>query len=93
MDIKYSNEFVDKLYYGDEMFESSENGIKDFFIEVDESYEEIIKGDLIDFLKNIGGLDKEIYINYVNGIEGYRIEPLIFKNQKEHITKYLVKIE
>lgn len=70
----------------------NENGIKDFFIQVDESYKDKIKGDLVDFLKNIDGLDKEIYINYVNGIEGYRVEPLIFINQKANISQYLVKI-
>ena len=51
-----------------------------------------IKGDLVGFLKNIDGLDKEIYINYVNGIEGYRVEPLIFMNQKANISQYLVTI-
>lgn len=70
----------------------NENGIKDFFIEVDESYKDKIKGDLVSFLKNIDGLDKEIYINYVNGIEGYRVEPLLFINQKTNISQYLVKI-
>ncbi|MDD6794595.1 MAG: Rne/Rng family ribonuclease [Clostridiaceae bacterium] len=85
--------YLEGLIYNDIHKYNSENGIKDFFIEIDDSYEEMVKGDLVEFLKNIGGLDKEIYINYVNGIEGYRIEPLIFKNQKEHITKYLIKIE
>ncbi|PRR82431.1 Rne/Rng family ribonuclease [Clostridium vincentii] len=70
----------------------NENGIKDFFIEVDESYKDKIKGDLVGFLKNIDGLDKEIYINYINGIEGYKVEPLIFINQKTNISQYLVKI-
>lgn len=71
----------------------SENGIHDFFIEIDESYKDEIKGDLVSFLKNIDGLDKMIYINYVTGIEGYRVEPLIFKNQKKNIEQYLIKID
>ncbi|MBE6051423.1 MAG: ribonuclease E/G [Clostridium sp.] len=71
----------------------NENGIKDFFIEIDESYRDEIKGDLISFLKNIDGLDKIIYINYVTGIEGYRVEPLIFQNQKKNIEQYLIKID
>lgn len=71
----------------------NENGIKDFFIEIDESYRDEIKGDLVSFLKNIDGLDKMIYMNYVTGIEGYRVEPLIFQNQKKNIEQYLIKIE
>lgn len=71
----------------------NENGINDFFIEVDETYMSNIKEDLVSFLRNIDGLDKEIYINYISGIEGYRVEPLIFKNQKKNIEQYLIKIE
>ncbi|WP_143315624.1 ribonuclease E/G [Clostridium sp. HBUAS56017] len=71
----------------------NENGINDFFIEVDETYKDNIREDIVSFLNNIDGLDKEIYINYVSGIEGYRIEPLIFKNQKKNIEQYLIKIE
>jgi len=72
---------------------SHENGINEFFIEIEESYMDKIKGDLVSFLKNIDGLDKEIYINYITGIEGYRIEPLIFQNQKKNIEKYLINLD
>lgn len=71
----------------------NENGINDFFIEVDETYMSKIKEDLVSFLRNIDGLDKEIYVNYISGIEGYRVEPLIFKNQKKNIEQYLIKLE
>lgn len=70
---------------------SKENSIKDFYIEVDKNYEENIKGDLVKFLKNIDGLDKEIYLNFVEDIEGYKVEPLIFSNQKENYQKYKIK--
>ena len=72
---------------------SHENGINEFFIEIEESYMDKIKGDLVSFLKNIDGLDKEIYINYITGIEGYRIEPLIFQNKKKNIEKYLINLD
>lgn len=71
---------------------NNENSINDFYIEIDENYSEKIKGDLFSFLNNIGGLNKEIYINYISGLDGYKIEPLIFKNQKENIAKFLVKL-
>lgn len=70
---------------------SNENSIKDFYIEIDKNYEENVKGDLFKFLKSIDGLDKEIYLNFVNDIEGYKVEPLIFSNQKENYQKYKIK--
>ena len=43
---------------------SRENSIKDFYIEIDKNYEHDITGDLFNFIKNIEGLDKEIYLNF-----------------------------
>lgn len=83
--------YLEGLIRNDIMRFSSENGIKDFFIEVNKNYEDIIKGDLLSFLKEIDGLDKKIYLNYVDEIEGYTIEPLIFKNQKTNVDKYLIR--
>ena len=55
------------------------------------NYEEDINQDIFKFLKNIEGIDKEIYLNFVYDIEGYRIEPLIFVSQKENYQKYKIK--
>ena len=70
---------------------SRENSIKDFYIEIDKNYEQDITGDLFNFIKNIEGLDKEIYLNFAYDIEGYKIEPLIFSNQKENYQHYKIK--
>ena len=70
---------------------SNENEINDFYIEVDKNYEEDITSDLFNFINNIDGLDKEIYLNFIEEIEGYRVEPLIFSNQKENYGKYKIK--
>ena len=92
-----SNGFLLKLSYIETLIRSevakcySENSIKDFYIEIDKNYEEDIKGDILSFIKSIDGLDKEIYINYVDNIEGYRVEPLIFQNQKENYQKFKIK--
>ena len=85
--------YLEGLIHNDIKRLNSENGIKDFLIELDENYKEKVNGDLVSFLRNIDGLDKEIYLNYVNGIEGYKIEPLIFKNQKTNLEKYLIKLD
>lgn len=69
----------------------NENSIEDFYIEVDKNYESDIREDLVKFLTNIEGLDKEIYLNFVYDIEGYSVEPLIFNKQKENYQKYKIK--
>ena len=65
--------------------------LKDFYIEIDKNYEQDITGDLFNFIKNIEGLDKEIYLNFAYDIQGYKIEPLIFSNQKENYQHYKIK--
>lgn len=69
----------------------NENTINDFYIEVDKNYEEEINGDLFNFINNIDGLDKEIYLNFIDNIDGYKVEPLIFSNQKQNYEKFKVK--
>ena len=92
-----SNGFLLKLSYIETLIRneiikcSNENSIKDFYVEIDKNYEENVKDDLFKFLKSIDGLDKEIYLNFVNDIEGYKVEPLIFTNQKENYQKYKIK--
>lgn len=84
--------YLEGLINNELMRYSNENGIKDFHIEVDDHYKAAIKGDLLSFLKNIDALDKGIYIDYINGMEGYRIEPILFKNQKKNLSKLLIKL-
>jgi ribonuclease G len=67
-----------------------ENSINCFHIQIDSVYKERIKEDIFDFIKQIDGLDKEIYLNYVDGIEGYKVEPLIFQGQKDNLKEYKV---
>lgn len=67
-----------------------ENSIKCFHIQIDSVYKDKIKEDIFNFIKQIDGLDKEIYLNYVDGIEGYKIEPLIFQGQKDNLKDYKV---
>ena len=92
-----SNGFLLKLSYIENLIRNeiikcyNENSISDFYIEVDKNYEEDIKVDLLKFLKNIDALDKEINLKFVNDIEGYRVKPLIFANQKENCQMYKIK--
>ena len=69
-----------------------ENSINCFHIQIDSVYKERIKEDIFDFIKQINGLDKEIYLNYVEGIEAYKTEPLIFQGQKDNLKDYKVTV-
>lgn len=64
-----------------------ENSIDAFKIEIDSVYKDRIKEDIFGFIREIDGLDNEIYLDYVDGIEGYRIEPLLFQTQKDNLEK------
>lgn len=82
--------YIENLINNEIIKGKKENSINSFYIELDKNYEAMIKEDVIGFLQNIDGLDKEIYVKYVDGMEGYKIEPIIFNSQKEHVTKYKI---
>ena len=83
--------YIEKLIRNEVIKAAEENSITAFYIELDKNYEDIVKGNEFEFLSNISSLDNEIYLNFVDGIEGYKIEPLIFNSQKENVKNYLVK--
>ena len=83
--------YIENLLKNQIIKSNIENSIDEFYIELDKNYEEVVSGDLFNFLRNIEGLDKEIYLNFVYGIEGYKIEPLIFQSQKENVKDFKIK--
>ena len=92
-----ANGYILKLSYLENLIKNEilrayrENSINDFYIELDESYKENVKEDLVGFLTRIDGLDKEIYLNFIDNLEGYKLEPLIFASQKENYQSYKIK--
>lgn len=70
---------------------SSLGQIKDFHIEIDKIYEKDIRENIFKFLDDIGGLDLNIYLQFKENSELYKVEPLIFKNQIENVKEYLIK--
>ena len=82
--------YIERLIKNEIIKAEEESSINSFYIELDRNYEEIVKEDKFSFIKNINAIEKEIYLNFVDGIEGYKVEPLIFNSQKENIKKYLV---
>lgn len=82
--------YIENLIRNNIIKSSEESSINSFYIELDRNYEEMVRGDIFGFLKHIHGLDKEIYLNFIDGIEGYKVEPLIFNNQKENLKIYKI---
>lgn len=68
-----------------------ENNIKDFHIVLNKIYEKDVKENIFKFLKEIDAIDLNIYLNFEEFDDFYKIESLIFKNQIENVKDYLVK--
>ena len=69
---------------------NKEQNIKDIYIEVDESYKDEITGNVIEFVGYIEALDKEIYMNFTNNGEIFKVEPLIFANQIRNLQMFKI---
>ena len=73
------------------LVKKNEEKFESFALKIDRK---VSKDELLskfNFIKNIEGLDKEIYLNFAYDIEGYKIEPLIFSNQKDNYQHYKIK--
>lgn len=84
--------YIENLIYEEILSYEEQNGINDFLIEIDEVYKEKIIQDITAFLINTGTIKKEVYIKYINNLDGYRIEPLIFENQKKNIQEFKIEL-
>jgi ribonuclease G len=68
---------------------SSGSNIGHIHITVNGIYEKDIKEDIIGFVRNIGALDKKIYLTIYNG-EAFKVEPLIFESQIQNLEPFRV---
>lgn len=82
--------YIENLIRNEILRVEGENAINDFYIELSEHYEKSVKGDIFTFLKEIEGITKNIYLNFVPGIDSFKVEPLLFKKQMENLEKYRV---
>ena len=58
-----------------------EQGLKDIYIEIDQSYQKDIIEDILEFVKQIGAIDSKIYVKYIPHLEKFKVESLVFANQ------------
>ena len=69
-----------------------ENSINSFHIEIDNIYKTRIQEDIFDFIKEIDAIGCEVYLNYADELDGYKIEPILFQNQKDNLKDYKIDI-
>jgi ribonuclease G len=68
----------------------SEDKIKDFYIEVNYNYEKAIRENILSFIRDSGGLSKNIYLNFTTTVDLFKVEPLIFSNQIQCVEKFKI---
>lgn len=69
---------------------NKEQNIKDIYIEIDEGYKDEIVGNILEFVGYIEALDKEVYMNFTNSGEVFKVEPLIFANQIRNLQMFKI---
>ena len=67
-----------------------EQGLKDIYIEIDQSYQKDIIEDILEFVKQIGAIDSKIYVKYIPHLEKFKVESLIFANQIRNLLTYKI---
>ncbi|MGK0466064.1 MAG: ribonuclease G [Clostridium sp.] len=67
-----------------------EQGLKDVYIEIDETYKKDIMDDILEFARLIGALDNSIYVNFIPHLENFKVESLIFANQIRNMQTYKI---
>ena len=63
---------------------SLQHNIKDFLINLSCEYEKDVKDDIYNFINDIDGFNKNIYVDYCRSWDIYKVEPLLFQKQVEN---------
>lgn len=73
--------YINKLIRNELKKIDNDYNISDIYIELDEKYKKDVLGDVIKFIKDIEGLRKKIYVNFISNLEYFKVEPLLFASQ------------
>jgi ribonuclease G len=63
---------------------------KNIYIELSKTYKEYILNDTNRFSQAIGCSNKSLYVNFVEDMDYFEIEPLIFPNHIENKQKFKI---
>lgn len=67
-----------------------ESKIKDIYIQMNESYKGFIEENIMEFIKDVGADEKNVYLKYTDEVEYFKIEPLVFASQIKKIENYKI---
>lgn len=73
--------YINKLIKNEIIRISKDYEIKDIYIEIDQVYEKDILGNVLKFISEIDSLDKKVYVNFMDNLEYFKVEPLLFGSQ------------
>lgn len=90
---KLKLDYITLLIRNDILKKDGDNSVKDMYIEINSIYKKAIEEDIVYFLKDIEALDKNIYLNFTEKVEYFKVEPLIFMNQVENVKKYRIDLD
>jgi ribonuclease G len=63
---------------------------KNIYIEMHNMHKTEIEKNISEFIENIAGTNKIIYAKFVEEVDCFKIEPLIFPNHIENVKKYKI---
>jgi ribonuclease G len=82
--------YINLLIRNEILKADAESCIKDIYIEINELYREAVSGDILEFIKAVGALEKNIYLNFTDRVEYYKVEPLIFSSQIKNVERFKI---
>lgn len=62
-----------------------EQNVKNIHIQISSTYEKEIKEDINSFALKIGALDCNLYMEFIDHLENFKVEPLLFHSQIENL--------
>ncbi|WP_029450790.1 Rne/Rng family ribonuclease [Clostridium algidicarnis] len=84
--------YISLLIKNDILKVDAENKINNIYIEINNRYELEIKKDMTKFIETFNELGKEIYMKFVDNVEYFKVEALIFNEKIEEVKEYKVII-
>lgn len=66
------------------------SNLQHIHIKINAIYKEKILGDVVSFAKEIEALDKCIYVEFINNMEHFKVEPLMFANQIANAANFKI---
>lgn len=67
-----------------------EQQVNNIYLELNSSYEKQIREDILGFIASIGSMKCNIYVTFIENIDNFRVEPVIFHSQLEKLQEYLI---